>query len=211
MSLLSKLASSLGGGASSNGGRLLVIDGEKMLSGGDRTTPVDRVQLVQKLGKFAERENLEVHTVFGGRPLREAAHGDEYYGVTVYYAEGGREAQQEELRKAAKKAGRKAVVFTQDADLEQDLGNAGFTVMRAQTLQKSLELSNGDGSSGRQGGPGGGRRSRSRRGRRSGQGRQRRGNNEEAKGGQQQENSNASSSPSSAADTTVKNLIDLVE
>lgn len=224
MSLLGKIAAALGGGSA---GKVCVVDGDR-LAGGDRVGPGERFSALSKLARFAGREELKASIVFSGRALREAADGDNYDGVDVYFGETAEDARNR-MTKLARSSG-KAVVVTSDNALEQDLIGQGISTMRLSTLRKAMENSSEDSSRGGGGGgdrssgggrDGSGRRSRNRgRGRgRGGRGGDRQGRSNEAGGSEnaapatQGENQGGagSSPPRPRNDASVNNLIDLVE
>jgi hypothetical protein len=203
------------------------------MAGGDRIGPGERFQVLTRLSRFASREELTIKVVFGGRPLREAADGDEYNGVDVYYGD-DYEQVKARLRKTLNAAGKsRSVLVTSDAQWEADFRADGYEVMRLSTLRKAMDgPAAGDGGyrdGGR--GPGGrsedggrgrgrsrgrGRGGRDGRDRRQGDGGNRQpaeGNNgsngENAPGGRAPEGSQAGSG--GGGDASVKNLIDLVE
>ena len=218
--MIGKLLSLLtGGGASSRVCSVMIVDGERLLDGGDRSGPVERVQLLQKLGKFASREQLTVKVVLGGRPLREVDHQGEYAGVQVFYAENAK-ASDDQLATLARRFGRKSVVVTGSPALEAQLASGSASLMRATTLRRGLELASGDGGGGRSHGAsgGGGGASRPPRNRRRRSGGRRNGSPDQGRRGENRDNRPAENSESGAtggspsnADSAVKNLIDLVE
>lgn len=201
--MIGKILSIFSGGGS---GSVLVVDGDRLLDGGDRAGPVERVQLLQKLSRFAEREGLSVRTVLGGRPLREVDHGGEYQGVQVFFADSPKSTE-EQLTSLVRRAGRSAVLVSASPGLEAQLMAGGASALRISTFKRGLDLAAGDGggrggSSQGGGGPRGGQRNRRRRSRRSGGRRN---------GGEGAPAQDASAAPSGGNDSSVKNLIDLVE
>jgi hypothetical protein len=220
MSLLGKIAAAFGGGST---GKVCVVDGDR-LAGGDRVGPGERFSALSKLARFAGREELKASIVFSGRALREAADGDNYDGVDVYFGETTADARNR-MVKVARSSG-KAVVITSDNALEQELAGQGIATMRMSTLRKAMETSTeetsrgggGERSSGSREGSGPGRRSRNRGRGRGGRGR---GGERPERQGEQGGGGNAgpaesaadgdASSPKPRSDASVKNLIDLVE
>lgn len=203
------------GGKSSGGStaKACLIDGERMLDGRGGG-PVERVQTLQRLAQFAERENIQCQVVFAGRPLREVANGGDFGPVKVFFSEqaSGISEQLESLSRSG--AGRQAIVVTADKELEDRMIARGTQVMKVSTLRKAMDPSNLGGG---EGGPMG-RRDQGRRGGRDRGGRDRR----DRRGGppnqqqdQQQRPQREESSPadetSSGSEPSVKNLIDLVE
>lgn len=227
MSLLGKLAALFGGGSAS---KVCVVDGDRF-AGGERVGPGERFQALNKLARYAGREELKIKVVFGGRPLREAGDGDVYNDVEVFYGETADDVRAR-LTKLVR-ASSSAVLVTSDQALESDLRARGCATMRLSTLRKAMETSSGEGGGGggggREGREGGGERSggggRDRDGGRRGRGRGGRGRGErrprpdqegEGGGGQPAAEGNApraesGSGATGGANSSVKNLIDLVE
>ncbi|HEY8241407.1 MAG TPA: NYN domain-containing protein [Kiritimatiellia bacterium] len=210
-----------GGGkpaAARDSSRKYVLDGERMLDnrGGDKSGPLERFQLLQRMAQFAEREGIKLQIVFAGRPLREVANGGSYNGVQVYYAEQATGIA-DQLDKLVRRAGRNTIVITNDGQAEARAREFGAYSMRTSTLRKALEGGNGEG--GGDDGRNGRRRQRPPRGGRrdhrdqrpDDRNRQPRADDSQPGEGAQQDESRRESRPESAADTTVKNLIDLVE
>jgi predicted RNA-binding protein with PIN domain len=202
-----------GGGkpsAARDSSRVYILDGERMLEGrgGDKAGPLERFQLLQRMAQFAEREGIKLQIIYAGRPLREVANGGSYNGVQVHFVEQA-SGILDQLDKLARRAGRNAMVITSDSQAEARIRDFGALTMRTSTLRKALEGGNGEG---------GGDDRRGDRQRRQRPPRGRRPDHRPDDRQQQQrsdESSNGSepreSSGNSAADTTVKNLIDLVE
>ena len=227
MSLLNSLKSVFSGKpAGVEGGRstdrLCIVDGERMLDGRE-AGPADRAALLQRLARFVERENIRMNVVFSGRPLREVEHGAEFQGIKVFYAE-----QLEKLGEQILQLVRSGVVVvTNDAELEKQITDRGGITLRSSTFKKAFEApSEGGGDPNRRGDRGdfrrgGGRRGPPRRGgdrdrvdrgerdrgERSG-GEDRRPQNE---GGGSQPEPSTSGETDSGSQSSVKNLIDLVE
>lgn len=229
MSLFDKIAAFFRGGSSRN---VMIVDGDRM-AGGDRVGPGERFQALSRLARYASREEITAKVVFGGRPLREAGEGEEFNGVQVFYAETEEEARVR-LSKLVRSNGR-AVLVTSDQTLEADMMTRGVATMRLSTLRKAMETGTLEGG-GREGGgmgrgEGGGRegggmgRGGDRDGGRRGRGRGRRRGDRRPRqdeGGSEQpadgtaaaprtETSGSAGGGSSGADSSVKNLIDLVE
>lgn len=230
MSLLGKIAAAFSGGSA---GKVCVVDGDR-LAGGDRVGPGERFSALSKLARFAGREELKASIVFSGRALREAADGDNYDGVDVYFGETTADARNRMIKLA--RASGKAVVITSDNALEQELTGQGISTMRLSTLRKAMETSADESSSRTAGGGGsggggdrfsGGREGAGRRSRNRGRGRGRGGRGgdregrpaaesgatEQGSSPSQNEGDTGANAPSSRPrnDASVKNLIDLVE
>lgn len=229
MSLLGKIAALFSGGSAR---KVCVVDGDRLV-GGDRVGPGERFQALNRLSRFAAREELSIKVVFGGRPLREADEGADYNGVQVFYAESPDEVRTK-IAKTLSSVGRSsALLVTGDATLELEQTTRGFASMRISTLRKAMDpASEGGGrdNGGREGRDRGDRGDRGdRRGGRN-RNRGRRPQSNESRDNQASENQNRSDDNQSSndvdnqdnrgnrenrgnsgADASVKNLIDLVE
>jgi hypothetical protein len=120
------------------------------------------IALLHRLGRFVEREKVEIQTVFEGEPLRRAGDGDEFSGVTVYYAVDGRSLQGEILNLVRKglKGRRHVTAIVQDVGLEKQAQAAGAHVLRCSTFRKVLDGGGDEGHRPGGGGGGGGPRRR---------------------------------------------------
>ncbi len=163
MGLLDSIKSVFGGGAADNGrdtDRIYIVDAEKLADGRDgRTGPVERFRAIQQLSRFAEREKVTIVAVVGGRPLREVANGDEYNGVRVFYAEENNSIA-DQVEKTLGSFSKRAVVVTNDKQLEARLADRGIATLRVSTLRKAFE--GGDSGNGRDGNGRGDRNGRAR-------------------------------------------------
>jgi hypothetical protein len=227
MSLLGKIAALFSG---SSARKVCVVDGDR-LAGGDRIGPGERFQALSRLARFATREEMDVRVVFGGRPLREAEDGATYNGVQVYYGETPADVRSS-ITKAMSSAGRaNAVLVTSDSELEAEMNDKGYASMRVGTLRKAMEPAGMEGGS-REGGNGGynggrdrgdrgergdrGDRDGGRRNRGRNRGRRPQGDRDQRENAPNQSSDNGNrpndNPPSSGGgDSSVKNLIDLVE
>jgi predicted RNA-binding protein with PIN domain len=209
-----------GGGkpsAARDTGRTYILDGERMLEGrgGNSAGPLDRFQLLQRMAQFSEREGIKMQVVFAGRALREVANGAAYNGVQVFYVEQPANVI-DQLDKLARRAGRNVVVITSDQQVEARVREIGAYNMRTSTLRKALE---GNGESGEdrrdRGDRGDRRRQRPPRGGRRPDNRQQQDDrprsDDSLEGTGQEDQQRERDRSGSAVDTTVKNLIDLVE
>ena len=143
-------------GASST---LHVIDGEGWngTRGREAISPRDQFALLKKLEGFVAKEKIKAVVLLVGRPLREAPDGGTYKSVEVCYAE----TPAERVKRALDLAGRRGLIITSDAGLEQQARSAGLETLRTSTLRKVLDEGPGrKESSGRSSGRGGRRRSR---------------------------------------------------
>ncbi len=201
-------------------GYQMIVDGRAMLGGRAdfRPTPRDMIALLYRLGRFMEQEKLRAAVVFEGEPLHKAGDGDQFQGVTVYYAEGAsrRGARLLELGRASARKGAVTLV-SDDPSVEAEAAAGGLGTLRASTLLRAIESAGGE----RQRPPdhNGGRRGR-REGRR---GRSRRGGGPPPSGQLQSAAQTPSAgegtgaappAPSSAAagsDEAVRRMVDLVD
>lgn len=135
--------------------RTYIVDGDSIYEGRGNAGPAERAALLQRMAAFAAREKIQLQLVMGGRPLREAAHGDEVNGTSVYYAEQGG-GMAEQVAQLAQKTAR-AVVITSNREVEQKVSALGARLMKGSTLRKALE---GEGQGGGEEGGGGGGRDR---------------------------------------------------
>ncbi len=138
-----------------------IVDGDTVYEGRGNPGPAERAGLLNRLAAFGQREKIQLQVVMGGRPLREAAHGDVLNGVHVYYAEQGG-GMAEQVGQLAQRAGR-CIVISSDKAVEAKVAGTGAHLMKGSTLRKALE---GEGSGGgdEQGGGRGERRDRGDRG-----------------------------------------------
>lgn len=199
--------------------KLYVVEGDRVADsrGGDRMGPVERVQVLQRLSQFSEREQVKIDVVLGGRALREVAYGEKFGPLTVYYAE-QQSALVDQISKLFEDGGGKGsvVVIASDRQVEERIANLGGRMLRVSSLKKALEGGSGGGEQG------GGRDNGGNRQQRNGGGRPRRGGERGDRGDRrdrrpqsqqpnQTRSENQSSQTEPGAETTVKNLIDLVE
>lgn len=213
---ISKLFGGSGGGARA-GFRTCVVDAERLAdSRGGGIGPVERLQSLQRLAQFASREQVRVQAVLCGRPLREVAHGEELNGVRVFYVEQASAIGDQ----IAKLAGSGMLAIVGDTATEQKMASRGIATLKCTTLRKALS----------EGGEGGGQEPRGdrhgmrRRGDRPRRDRGNRGDRGDRpdRGGDRErrpdqaprepaQESATASRPEPGNETTVKNLIDLVE
>ena len=155
-----------GGGRS---GRLYVIDAAQLAGGNsERLSPRDQVQVLQHLSRFVEKEKISVQAVFEGRELREVAHGENYGGVQVFFAENTANLQNlllDLLKKGLRS--KQAVLVTGSRPVEERAISMGGMTMRPSTCRKAFE-NGGGGDRGDRGGDRGGRGGRGGRDRRRG-------------------------------------------
>lgn len=149
MSLLNSLKAVFAGKPSAPSretGRTYLIDAEKLAESRDgRSGPVERFQAIQQLSRFAEREKVEIVVVVGGRPLREVAHGEAFNGVRVFYVEANSTMADQMQKVLDGELRGRAVVVTNDKQLEAKLAERGVSTVRVSTLRKAFEGGNGEG------------------------------------------------------------------
>ena len=167
--------------------------------------PREKLQHLDRIAQFAEKEQIRVLTVMDGKPLRESAHGESYRGLATYYAENSSEVADLSLKLLKDNVRRHPVtVITSDARVEERARVLGGAVMRSSTFRKAVAGVIGGGGGGGGGGMDRGPRSdgrrRNRRRRRDGD----RGGAPREQAGEQRQNQGGSDDP-------VKNLLDVVE
>lgn len=227
MSIFDSIKALFVGGSRS--GKLYVIDAAQLSgSGSERLGPRDQVQVLQHLSRFVEKEKIGVQAVFEGRSLREVAHGENYGGVQVFFADSTANLQNLLLDLVKKGLrSKQAVVVTSSRQVEERAISMGALTMRPSTFRKAFE--NGGGGDHRGGGDRGGRDSRRRGDRRRPPRQQRAPQDQQAPQPQQGgEASNAAPAPGSGTseqppqnqtpqnnppkgNDAVRDLIDLVE
>lgn len=189
MSLLGVIKSWFSGGGSS---RLYIIDGAQLVGSGsavERLSPRDQVHVLQQLSRFAEKESIDIQVAFEGRSLREVAHGGEYGGVKVFFAD-KQAALQDMILDLVRSGARrqKVVLVTNNRQLEEKAARTGAQTLRPSTLRKAME--NGGGERGDRGERGGDRGDRGDRG-------PRRGRRQRGRGGRYREGDGGGRGPSS--------------
>ena len=112
----------------SGSGRLYIIDGAQLVGSGssDRLSPRDQVHVLQMLSRYAQKEAISIQVAFEGRPLREVAHGGEYGGVTVFFAD-KQAALQDMILDLVRSGARrqKVVLVTAQRQIEEKAVSAG--------------------------------------------------------------------------------------
>jgi predicted RNA-binding protein with PIN domain len=135
------------GHGSSGGPRLYIVDSSALFTrrrGGSRPSPTEQVQLLKKISSFGGKEKLRVRVVLEGRPLREAAEGGTYNGVTVHYADRSSKTADVVVKVLKDGLRRHAVtVITSDRKLEERVLVLGGETMRATTFRKALDGAGG--------------------------------------------------------------------
>jgi len=102
--------------------------------------PRDHFQILKTLAQFATREGIAMTAVFTGRPLREAADGEDFKGVQVFYAETPDTTGRKLMSLGRDKQSSYAVtLLTADEKLEKEALSSGFECMRLSTFRKAVE------------------------------------------------------------------------
>ena len=166
MSVITKFKAWFSGGANEGGpsSTVHIIDLAGLAgSNGNRLSPRDRVQLLEKVAAFVEREQIEAHILIEGRPLREAPEEALFKTAHVVYAETAEGLQEQALNLARRNSGN-SMVITQNRALEEAARASGAQTLRASSLRRGLDEATGRGGESGRGGGRGRRRSRTRRG-----------------------------------------------
>ena len=162
MSIFDTIKAFFAGGSRS--GRLYVVDAAQLAGGNsERLGPRDQVQVLQHLSRFAEKEKISIQAVFEGRELREVAHGENYGGIQVFFADSTANLQNlllDLLKKGLRS--KQAVLVTASRPVEERAISMGGLTMRPSTFRKAFE-NGGGGDRGDRGGDRGDRGGRDRR------------------------------------------------
>lgn len=166
MGALDLFKSWVGGGAALSGGKLCkacIIDVSTLAGSGARVPPKQKIQALQRLAKYARAESVPVIAVLDGEELRAAAHGAEFEGIKVLYADkaGSVGATIQE----ASRHQPDALVVTDDKETEAVVRGKGVATMRLSTFRKAIEAPRGADAAEGASGHNGGRRDRRPRGR----------------------------------------------
>jgi predicted RNA-binding protein with PIN domain len=210
------------GGTARQGGKLYIVDAGR---GQDRRHPREQLYSLQRMGRFAQKENIRIQAVFEGRDLREVQNGGEYQGVTVYFTDRADAVPGKILDLVRDGQRRHAVtVITGDNGLEAKVGAAGSACLRPSTFRRVIEdgRSGGEREDYSQGQNRGGRNRRRRRGGRGGRGGGGGGGRGPSPQGSQPTNApqgaeqparteTAAPRPSGDGRDAIRNVIDLVE
>jgi hypothetical protein len=144
MSIFNRIKAFFAGGSRS--GKLYIIDAAQLAGGGnERLGPRDQIQVLQNLSRFAEKENIGIQAVFEGRALREVAHGENYGGIQVFFAENAASVQNlllDLLKKGLRS--KQTVVVTSNRLVEERALSMGGSIMRPMTFRKAFENGGGD-------------------------------------------------------------------
>ena len=212
MSVLSKLMAFWTSKAGGRRGKQLYIIDAAYLSGPGRghgrLSPREQIQILQRLSRFAEQEGIRVQAVFEGRSLREVSNGEEFRGVTVFFAENGNEIPDLLMHLSRRAGSGSAVVVTSNTEVEKQVIAKGGSAIRAATFRKGMDGGVGGGGGGDFGGHPPRQRQRQRpRGRRPDRRPEEQGSNSAPQGGEPA----AEPAPPAPTDDPVRSLIDLVE
>jgi len=109
-----------------------------------RMAPREQLALLDRISRFARRENIKLFVVFESRPLRKVPHGAEYRQIGVFYSEGRNRLADtivglfQRLRRSTD-----VTVVTSDDQLEARIRRSGGKIMRSSTFRKALEAAGG--------------------------------------------------------------------
>jgi hypothetical protein len=148
MSLFDSIKAAFGGKTSvgeapRDTSRVYLVDAEKLAESREgRMGPQERFHAIQTLSRFAEREKLNVVAVVGGRPLREVAHGDAFNGVRVFYVEAEKTLADQMIQVLDRELRGRAVVVTNDKQLETRIQERGGSTLRLTSLRRALDSNN---------------------------------------------------------------------
>ena len=144
MRIFNKIKAFFAGGSRSD--KLYIVDAAQLAGGGnERLGPRDQIQVLQHLSRFAEKENIGIQAVFEGRALREVAHGENYGGIQVFFAENTIHVQNlllDLLKKSLRS--KQVVVVTSSRPVEERALSMGGSIMRPSTFRKAFENGGGD-------------------------------------------------------------------
>jgi len=148
MSIFDTIKAFFAGGSRS--GKLYIIDAAQLSGGGsERLGPREQVQVLQHLSRFVEKEKIGVQAVFEGRALREVAHGENYGGVQVFFADNTANLQNlllDLLKKGLRS--KQAVLVTGTRQVEERAISMGGLTLRPSTFRKAFENGGGGGGGG---------------------------------------------------------------
>ena len=229
------------GGTPSGNSRMYVVDGARLVDEktGRRMAPREQIQMLNALARVAKQENLEIQVVFESeRPLREVDNGGEFNGLKVYFEADTEQLVATALKLCRKHGG---MLVSSGVTMESRATEAGIPVLCSSTFRKAFlqggmpggdrgdrgdrggdRGGNGGGDRGGRGGRGGRDRRRDRgdrggdRGGNGGGNRPPRDENASQNsqpdgGGESQGGSEGASSEGGDSNSSVRNLIDLVE
>lgn len=161
MGLLDKISGWFAGGdAPAGAGPHFVVDGVALLNPRTnyRPTPREMISLLYRLGRFSEKEKVRITVIFDGEPLHKAADGDEFQGVTVYYADNAAGRPERFLGVLKQARGGRVFAVCPDGGLEKKAMEAGAQPLRTSTFRKAMETAGEGDERPPRPPPGGGRR-----------------------------------------------------
>ncbi|AKJ63800.1 NYN domain-containing protein [Kiritimatiella glycovorans] len=142
------------------GPRRVVVDGDAMLKASGcrgKAAPRDQIRVLRQLGRFAQKEKIDMIVVLTGKPLRKAPDDASFEGIHVRYAETSTRAQKK-IWNLFRRRRKKTTVVTDDSEMEQRIMEAGGAALRAGTFNKAVNIEGENASGGGSRKSGGGRR-----------------------------------------------------
>ena len=203
------------------GEQVFLVDaaGLVQLQQGQKISPRNQIDLLQRLSRIAQAESIPIQVFFEGEPLNKVGNGERFDDITVWFVTESKELPEKILAGVKDLSRRKQVtVITSDSRLEERAVVNGAKVMRSTTFKKAFDkTSSGRGREGarREGGRGRGRGGSGRGPRGSGgegEGEERKERRPRKGGGERREQSSdgpRKKEPTSEND--VSDLIDLVD
>jgi hypothetical protein len=123
--------------------RTYILDGAGLGGqgrGGARLSPPECVQVLERVSRFTQKEQIRMVAVFEGHSLREVSDGGDFKGVTVHFVEKATELTDKVLAVLRDNRRRGAVtVITGDRRMEENVHEAGGQTMRVSTFRKAME------------------------------------------------------------------------
>ncbi len=132
---------SAGFGNGQNDEKLYIVDGSHLDEHRrNHLTPTEKIDILQRLGRFAKKEKVQIHTIFEGNPLRVVEDGGDFSDIKVYFTKDQASLDELILKQYKKHASRREVmVITADKKLEEAVIDIGGHIMRASTFRKALD------------------------------------------------------------------------
>lgn len=177
----------------SPGDRTVLIDAAGLLHlhQGQKVTPKVQIDLLQRLSRTSQAEQIPLHVFFEGKPLNKVGDGEKFDELTVYFVDTAADLPERIGSVARQERKCSAVTVVSDTEAVQAQADAGIQVMRTSTFRKMLEGGGGRSRRRNSGGEGSGNRPR-----RGGRGRGRAGKDGGTnEGGDQNEDASASRKP----------------
>lgn len=105
-----------------------------------RLSPRNQIDILQALSRVSKNENITIHAVFEGRPLKKVAHGKKFDEVVVFFCEEAKALPKFIIGHLKDWMRRKDVtIITADRRLEEQVLAAGGKSMRMSTFKKAFE------------------------------------------------------------------------